>query len=157
MRTVPYLTFAGNAKEAMTFYKKCLGGKLQMKTIGQSPLAVQMPAKMKKCILHSSLVKNNFVILATDMVGENGLAKGNSVSIMLNCDSEKELKSIYKKLSLGGKQLHPVEITFFGAFLGDLIDKYGNTWLLYYKPFKKQKHENNEDHFLDNYEYHIPF
>jgi len=156
MRTVPYLTFAGNAKEAMTFYKKCLGGKLQMQTIGQSPLAKQMPSKMKKCILHSSLVKNNFVILASDMVGESGLAKGNSISIMLDCESEKEIRSVYKKLSQGGKQTHPLELTFFGSLLGDLKDKYGNTWLLHYKS-KEKKHENTKDHFLDNYEYHIPF
>jgi PhnB protein len=157
MRSVPYLTFAGNAREAMLFYKKCLGGTLQMQTIGDSPLATQMSAKMKKCILHSSLVKKGFAIMATDMVSEQGLKKGNSVSMMLDCESEKELKSIYKKLSLGGKQIHPIETTFFGSLLGDLVDKYGNTWLLHYKPLNKNKHENKQDHFLDNYEYHIPF
>ena len=104
---------------------------------------------------------------------ENGLAKGNSVSILLNCDSEREIKSIYKKLSQGGKRSHPVETTFFGSFLGDLVDQYGNTWILHYKKtnyktmelrrrasvanIKKQKHENKKDHFLDNYEYHFPF
>jgi PhnB protein len=173
MRTVPYLTFAGNAREAMIFYRKCIGGKLEIRAIGQSPLANQMPVKMKKYILHSSLVKKEFAIMASDMVGENGLAKGNSVSILLNCDSEKEIKNIYKKLAQGGKQTHPIETTFFGSLLGDLVDKYGNTWLLHFKKtnhkltqprrraavanIKKQKHENKKDHFLDNYEYHIPF
>lgn len=137
MRTVPYLTFAGNAKQAMLFYKKCLGGKLEIQKIGDSPLGKQMPAKMKKAVLHSTLSKKEFVMMASDMVAESGLVKGNAVSIMLDCDNEKEIKNIYKKLSQGGKQTHPVETTFFGALLGDLIDKYGNTWLLHYKPIKK--------------------
>jgi PhnB protein len=137
MRTVPYLTFAGNAREGMLFYKKCLGGKLVFQKIAKTPLAKQMPAKMKTMILHASLTKKDMVIMASDMVGEKGLTKGNSVSIMLDCDSEKELKSVYKKLSQGGKQTHPVEITFFGSLLGGLTDKYGNTWLLHYKPVKK--------------------
>lgn len=133
MRTVPYLTFAGNARQGMLFYKKCLGGKLELQAIGDSPLAEQMPAKMKRCILHASLTKNNLTIMASDMVGENGLMNGNSMSIMLDCGSEKEIKSIYKKLSQGGKQTHPLEKTFFGSLLGDLIDKYGNRWMLHYK------------------------
>jgi PhnB protein len=173
MRAVPYLTFAGNAREAMIFYKKCIGGKLEIQTIGQSPLAKRMPAKMKKCILHSSLVKKEFAVMASDMINENGLSRGNSMSIMLNCDSEREMKSVFKKLSQGGKQTHPIEITFFDSLLGDLVDKYGNTWILHYKRtnhktteprrraaganIKTKKHENKKDHLLDNYEYHIPF
>lgn len=156
MRSVPYLTFAGNAKEAMTFYHKCLGGKLQIQKIGDSPLGKNMPKKMKGAVLHASLAKKNMIILATDMVGENGLQKGNSFSIMLNCESESEIRNIYKKLSRGGKQTHPVKRTFFGSLIGDLIDKYGNTWILHYK-LKTKKHESNKDHFLDNYEYHLPF
>lgn len=133
MRAVPYLTFAGNAKEAMLFYKKCLGGKLELQKVGDSPLAKQMPAKMKNCILHATLTKKECVIMATDLIDEGGSKKGNTVSIMLDCSNEKEIKSIYKKLSQGGNQTHPIETTFFDALLGSLIDKYGNTWLLHYK------------------------
>lgn len=127
-----------------------------MQTIGQSPLAKQMPAKMKNCILHSSLVKKEFMIMASDMVSEQGLAKGNSVSIMLDCESEKELKSVYQKLSQGGKQTHPIEKTFFGSLLGDLIDKYGNTWLLHCRS-KEVRRNIKQLPLMDNYEYDIPF
>jgi PhnB protein len=33
-----YLTFDGKCKEAMTFYKECLGGELEFQTIGDSPM-----------------------------------------------------------------------------------------------------------------------
>ena len=39
-----YLTFDGNAAEAMRFYEKTLGGKMEMlMTVGESPEAANMP------------------------------------------------------------------------------------------------------------------
>jgi PhnB protein len=67
------------------------------------------------------------------MVGDNGLVRGNSVSLMLNCSSEEEIKECYQKLSAGGQQTHPLELTFWGALFGNLTDKYGNHWLLHYQ------------------------
>lgn len=127
-----YLTFSGNCREAMTFYKECLGGELFLQTIGESPLSDKMPPQMKKCILHSTLTKGTLLLMGSDMVGENGLLKGNSVSLMLNCGSEEEIRNSYEKLSAGGKKDHPLEDSFWGALFGDLTDKYGNHWLLHF-------------------------
>ncbi|HWZ21759.1 MAG TPA: hypothetical protein VNW06_03850, partial [Cytophagaceae bacterium] len=72
-----YLTFNGNCREAMVFYKNCLGGELYLQTIGESPVAEKMPEKIKNYILHSTLTKDSFVLMASDMVEEKGLIKGN--------------------------------------------------------------------------------
>jgi PhnB protein len=127
-----YLTFNGNCSEAMKFYKDCLGGELSFQKIGESPLADKMPPKMKNCILHSTLTNGALVIMASDMVGEKGLIKGTSVSLMLNCSSEDEIREFYARLSAGGEQTHPLEASFWGALFGDLTDKYGNQWLLHF-------------------------
>lgn len=127
-----YLTLNGNCREAMTFYKDCLGGDLSFQTIGESPLADKMPVQMKDRILHSTLTNGSAIIMASDMVGENGLTKGNSVSLILNCSSEDEIRMLYTKLSEGGKQDHPLELSFWGALFGDLTDKFGHHWLLHY-------------------------
>ncbi|MGC4102123.1 VOC family protein [Ferruginibacter sp.] len=127
-----YLTFNGNCRQAMQFYKECLGGELYFQTIGESPLSGKMPEQMKDCILHATLTNNNLVLMASDMVGDNGLIKGNAVSLMLNCSSEKEIREFYANLSDGGKKTHPLEHSFWGALFGDLIDKYGNNWLLHF-------------------------
>ena len=127
-----YLTFSGNCREAMTFYKECLGGELVLQTIGDSPMADKMPPKMKDCILHSTLINGAVTIMASDMVSENGLIKGNSVSLMLNCSSEEEIRNCYISLSEGGEANHQLEHTFFGALFGDLTDKFGNHWLLHF-------------------------
>jgi PhnB protein len=129
----PYLTFAGNCREAMNFYRDCLGGELFFQTIGESPMAEKMPEKMRGMILHASLTNGALNLLGSDMVPDAGLKKGNSVSLSLMCGSEEEVRSVYQKLSEEGQPTHPLEVTFFGAILGGLTDKYGNNWLLYYE------------------------
>jgi PhnB protein len=127
-----YLTFSGNCREAMTFYKQCLGGELYFQTIGESPLSEKIPKQMKDYILHATLTKDKLILMASDIVPDQGLQKGNSISLVLNCSSEDEIKTCYQNLSSDGKPGHPLENTFWGALFGDLTDKYGNHWLLNY-------------------------
>ncbi|HMR82159.1 MAG TPA: VOC family protein [Niabella sp.] len=127
-----YLTFNGNCREAMTFYKECLGGELIFQTVGESPLSDKMPKQMKNCVVHATLSKKALVLMASDMVGEQGLIQGNSVSLSLHCCSEEEIKNCYAKLSQGGTASHPLEENFWGALSGDLTDKFGNHWILHY-------------------------
>ncbi len=127
-----YLTFNGNCREAMTFYKACLGGELTFQTIGESPMSDKMPVKMKDSILHATLINKGAIIMATDCVRDEGLIKGNANSLCVNCSSEEEIKSLYEKLEADGKANHPLEDTFWGAVFGDLTDKFGNNWILNY-------------------------
>jgi PhnB protein len=129
---IAYLTFNGNCKEAMHYYQECLGGELVFQTIGSSPMAVQLPKKMKNYILHATLTNETTTIMATDITPQNGINKGNAVSLLVDCSSEEEIKTIFNKLAVGGYANHPLEDTFWGAIFGGLTDKYGNHWLLNY-------------------------
>ena len=132
MQINSYLTFNSNCSEAMTFYRDCIDGELDLQTIGESPMADKLPSQMKQNILHAILTKGEVIIMASDMVGEKGLIKGNSVSLMLNCNSEDEIKTLYARLSAEGEATHPLENTFWGALFGGLTDKFGNHWLLHF-------------------------
>ena len=125
-----YLTFNGNCREAMTFYQQCLGGELFLQPIGTSPMSEMMPPEMKDSILHATLTHGNVIIMGSDMVGENGLVRGNAMSMMLNCSSEIEIREVYDQLASEGDATHPLENTFWGALFGGLTDKFGNRWLL---------------------------
>ena len=46
--------------------------------------------------------------------------------------SPEEINDAYAKLSEGGQQTYPLGDAFWGATFGQLIDKYGNEWLLTY-------------------------
>lgn len=140
---ISYLTFNGNCREAMTFYKECLGGELYFQTLCESPLSEKMPKRMKDSIVHASLTNGSLILMGSDMVSENGLVKGNNVSLSLNCNSEEEIKKMYSKLSMDGSKDHPLEDTFWNAIFGDLTDKYGNHWLLH---FDKNNSIKNKTH-----------
>src|SRR5262245_38726770 len=127
-----YLTFNGNCRDAMSFYRDCLGGDLVLQTIGESPLADKMPPSMKDCILHSTLTNDTLVLLASDMAPSSGVVRGNAVSLSLDCASEEEIRDCFSKLSSGGKADYPLEVTFWGALFGGLTDRFGNHWLLNY-------------------------
>ena len=62
----PYLIFNGNCDEAMRFYERTLGGKLEMMTHGQSPIADQIPPGSADRILHARLAFDGGVVMASD-------------------------------------------------------------------------------------------
>lgn len=129
----PYLVFDGNCREAMTFYQACLGGELAMQTVAESPMAEQMPPDMQERLLHSMLRSGNFALMASDMLGPEGLARGNDVHLCLVCTSKDEIESSFAKLAAGGQVGHALQEEFFGTF-GDLTDQFGVRWMFQFSP-----------------------
>lgn len=123
-----YVSFNGKCSEAMNFYKECIGGNLMLQTVEGSPMEAQCPSSMKGLILHSSLVKDDLVLMATDMVHEQHI-QGNNISLSVNCSSEEEINSLFLKLGEGGRIIDPLKNQFWGAIFGALIDKYGIRWM----------------------------
>ncbi len=130
-RILVYISFAGNCREAMTFYKACLGGELFLMPVGESPIADQMPAEDSQSILHSTLTNGALVLMGSDM-GQGRVTKGSSLSLMLECSSDEEINRFFSALSVGGKVSDPLSVKFWGSTYGELTDKYGNNWMLTY-------------------------
>ena len=124
----PYLTFNNNCKEAMIFYKECLGGELTLMAVGESPVADQVPAEVQDSILHSSLKTKDFEIMASDMAPE-ALNEGNAVHLCLIYKNEEETRNMFDKLSAGGKVTEPLNKMFFGL-IGSFTDKFGKRWMM---------------------------
>jgi PhnB protein len=125
----PYLNFDNNCREAMNFYKDCLGGELALQTVAESPaMAAQMPPHMKDMILHASLKSADMVIMASDLNREKRV-EGNTVYLCINCNSEAEINTFFSKLSVGGKIIEQVADMPWGARYGELTDKYGKRWM----------------------------
>lgn len=121
-----YLSFEGNCAEAMAFYQSCLGGELDIQKVGDSPMAKDMPDK-KDQVMHSMLKSGGIVLMASDLVMDGHVQRGNGVTLAINGGTPEELKEFFNKLAEGGKVTHALEETFFG-FYGDLTDKYGVLW-----------------------------
>lgn len=127
-----YLSFKGNCKEAMSFYKECLGGELTIQTLGGTPVESQCIGASKDDVLHSTLINNRLIIMGTDMEGPEGYTYGNNIALSVNCSTEAEIKKFFTKLSEGGHIIHPLSTQFWGATFGVLKDKFGIRWMFNY-------------------------
>ncbi|MBI3135091.1 MAG: glyoxalase/bleomycin resistance/extradiol dioxygenase family protein [Bacteroidetes bacterium] len=131
MYVTPYLTFNGNCREAMLFYRDCLGGELYLQTLADSPLSRTMPDEVKNYILHASLTTEKFTLMATDLVPDHGLIEGNSVALLIHCSDPDEMNQFIKKLADPAAQLKNPEPGLPGVLVGNLTDKFGKNWLLH--------------------------
>ena len=129
----PYITFSGNCAEAMTFYRDCLGGELTLQSVRESPIAAQMPPAMQDQVMHSMLMIGELSLMASDMKPE-WRTTGNSVSVMLHCSNEDELRKTFDALAADGIVRDPVNTQFWGGVFGALTDKFGIDWSLHYDP-----------------------
>lgn len=127
----PYLFFNGNCREAMEFYQSNLGGKLDIMTVGESPMAENFPKERHDEIFHCMLATDKIVLMASDWMAEGKAQDGTHVSLVLNCESKDEAESLYSKLSEGGKVTMPLKDEFFGT-LGAFTDKFGINWMVEY-------------------------
>lgn len=126
----PYLTFEGNCREAMTFYRECLGGDLTFQTVAETPIADQCPAGIQNHIMHSTLVMDDAVLMATDMTQSDGVKTGNDMAVSVNFESKDEINACYSKLSSDGKVIKPLEESFGNSLFGVVQDRYGKVWML---------------------------
>jgi PhnB protein len=123
----PYLAFNGNCHEAMEFYKTVFGGELMMQTFGEAPVNASEADKGR--IMHAQLTAGNFLLMASDGMPGHPVKFGDSVSLSVHTQSKEETDTLFQKLSEGGTVTMPLENTFWGAYFGMLIDKFGIHWL----------------------------
>ena len=126
-----YLTFDGNCADAMRFYERTLGGKLEMlMTHAESPMAAQTPPGSADRIMHARLVIDGRILMASDsMVGHpyEGM-KGFSLSLVYATVSDAQ--RAFDALAEGGRVNMPLQKTFWAEAFGMLVDRYGTPWMV---------------------------
>jgi PhnB protein len=125
-----YITFNGNCREAMTFYKACFGGELTLQTVDGTPPEDRCPDGSPKQIMHAMLMNNELVLMGTDMRLNNEFIRGNTIAMALYCNSEQEIRKFFHCLSENGQVTEPLAHKPWGALFGCLIDPYGIFWML---------------------------
>jgi PhnB protein len=128
MKLNPHLRFNDDkCAEAIEFYKNCFpGAKVEPMYLKNSPMAKDMPESGNK-IMHALFQAREVEFSMSDMMRDKAVI-GDQISIMVNCDNEKEAQELFKKLSAGGDVFMPLEKQFWGAWFGVVTDKYGIEW-----------------------------
>jgi PhnB protein len=130
MQLDAYLTFNGNCADAMRFYQRTLGGKLDLMTHAQSPIAGQTPPGSENRIMHARLAIDGRLLMASDaMVGHpyEGM-KGFSLSLIY--PTVAEATRVFNALADGGKVIMPIDKTFWAKAFGMLVDRFGTPWMV---------------------------
>ncbi len=128
-RLNPYISFQGNAKEALEFYKSVFGGTLDLSTFKDGGM-VQNQADADQ-IMHGMLVaENGMTIMGADTPDGMEYKQGTTISISLSGDDEVELTAYYDKLAEEGNVAQPLEKAPWGDTFGMLTDKFGVFWMV---------------------------
>lgn len=133
-----YLNFNGNCEAAFTFYKSVFGGEFAY--IGKFK---DMPAQGDNAckpedenkIMHVSLpVSQETILMGSDIMEGYGppFVAGTNFSVSINANSQEEADNLFKGLSEGGHVVMPLADTFWGAYFGMFVDKFGINWMVNY-------------------------
>lgn len=126
-----YIFFDGNCADAMRFYERTLGGKIEMMLTGaESPEAANLPPGSANQIMHASLsLPGGGRLMASDSMGQpyEGM-KGFALS--LNYPDVAQARRIFDALADGGSVTMPLDKTFWAEAFGMLTDRYGTPWMV---------------------------
>jgi len=83
-------------------------------------------------IMHIALPIGKSVLMGSDTMNNVDVKEGSNVTISFNPDSRTEADRIYKGLAENGKEIMPMEDTFWGDYFGVVTDKFGINWMVNY-------------------------
>jgi PhnB protein len=127
-RLNPYVSFDGNAREAMEFYKSVLGGTLTLNTYGElGGQDVPHPDRIMHGQLDSEL---GFILMGADHPPGEEHKPGNTMTVSLSGDDGDKLRDYWGKLSDGGTVSVPLEKQMWGDDFGMCEDRFGTTWMV---------------------------
>jgi PhnB protein len=133
MRLIAYLAFDGTCREAFEFYRDAFGGEIVYSaTVGESPMAAQMPPDAHGRMMHIHLQTGSAALMGADTqpgCGDGSTATGGTcVNVML--DSVAEAERVWATLSQGAEIRMPLEPTFWATRFGMLVDRFGKPWMI---------------------------
>lgn len=130
----PYLFYEGRCEEAIEFYKRAVGAKVEMlMRYKESPDRSQMPPGADDKVLHACFRIGDTAIMASD-----GHCSGKSAfggfAVSITVKTEADADRTYAALSEGGTAVMPLAKTFFSPRFGMLNDRFGVMWMVIVMP-----------------------
>jgi len=130
MEIQPYLSFEGRCDEAIEFYKKSIGAKVEMlMRFKEAPDQSMVSPGSGDKVMHASLKAGDAVLLMSD--GRcTGSTNFHGIALALSVASDAEAERVFGALTDGGKVNMPLTKTFFSSKFGMLSDKFGVGWMV---------------------------
>jgi PhnB protein len=127
-RLNPYISFDGDAREALEFYKSIFGGELSLSTFGE--LGGQDTPNPDQ-IMHGMIeTDGGFTLMCADTPPGMEHEPGNNFAVSLSGDDGDELRGYWEQLSGDGIVTVALEKQVWGDEFGMCVDRFGISWMV---------------------------
>jgi PhnB protein len=127
----PYLFFDGNCADAMRFYERALGGKLEtLMTHADAPESAHVPPGNRDRVMHARLVFDGGTLMGSDSMAGQPYQGMKGFSLSLTYKTPAEAQRVFDTLAKDGQVQMPLEKTFWADAFGMLVDRYGTPWMI---------------------------
>lgn len=129
-----YLSFDGNCAEAMRFYERVLGGRVEaMVRYADTPADAAMPAlsiEESERIMYARLALDEQVLMASDATTSHPYPGKQGMALSLAYPTVSDAQRVFDMLAEGGSVTMPLQKTFWAEAYGALIDRYDTRWMV---------------------------
>lgn len=132
----PYLFFDGKCQEAIEFYRRALGAKVNFQMRfkeSPEPSAPGCTPPDPEKIMHAQIQVGETVVMLSD-----GRCTGNprfeGFALSLAVQTAADADRFFKALAEGGQVQMPLTKTFFSPSFGMVTDHLGVTWMVLVRP-----------------------
>ena len=121
----PYVNFQGRAREAMEFFHKVVGGKLDLHSAIDKGGAQTGWFRRQN---HTCELEAEGIVVIADGHPDYPASVGNNMAVALGGTDEERLTGIFNELAEGGRILMPVTRQPWGGSVGWMLDRFGVPW-----------------------------
>jgi PhnB protein len=133
----PYLFFDGRCEEAIEFYKKSLGAKVEtMMRFKDSPEPHQpgmVPPGSDNKVMHAAFRVGDTTVMASDGRCQ-GKPSFQGFSLSITAPDAARADKLFAALADGGQVQMPLSKTFFSQRFGMVADRFGVSWMVIVLP-----------------------
>jgi len=132
LQPIAYLSFNGNCAEAMRFYERALGAKLELlMRSGDSPMAAQTPKEHADRIIHERLaLPGGGLLIAGDCPPQMAYSGIHGIGLTLNFDAVAQVTTAFNALAEGGAVSMSLQPMFWAKIWGMLTDRFRTPWII---------------------------
>jgi PhnB protein len=135
----PYLFFDGRCDEALEFYTRTLGARVEqlfrfkdappqgdaLPQEGCGPMTADMAEK----VMHACVTIRGTMLFVSDGMCQ-GKPEFKGVSLALEMPTDAEAETVFAALGEGGQVQMPMAPTFFASRFGMVADRFGVSWMI---------------------------
>lgn len=127
----PYVHFPGTARDALGFYAGVFGGEVELNTFAEFG-RTDGPAD---AVAHGGLTGGPVTLFRADAAGEERPLRCEGLMLsLLGAAEPATLRAWFAGLARGGRVVDDLQERPWGAWDGQVVDRYGLHWLIGFEP-----------------------